>query len=167
MEDIHDIASLIDQESFWQAYGWLVMLAIALILLVSGLFILYRILQKPAEPESASPRQTALCALQKMAPHIQDGEDAVFADAVITILRRYIEDRFTVMPVDSPTEMQLADHPDVPKRTREQLKQMLNQCEPIRFGRGHFSVEAREAIYRMARTLIEADPEGQTPENKA
>ena len=168
--DIRDIKPPEEVPFDWRPYG----IAAAAIVLVSVLGAgFFYLLNRPRRQRVIAPRpphEIALAALNRLHTRhlIEEGKFEDYYVELSAIIRRYLEDRFTLRAPEMTTEEFLqtaASEARLAAAQRRLLGDFLTQADLVKFARLLPSLRDSEAAYDAARRFVEeTQPVQTTPE---
>lgn len=126
---------------------------------LSAGFVVYWLRARQARDQAistavaAQAHEDALAALEKARALIQPGNSKAFAIEVSSIVRRYLESRFSILAPRRSTEEFLEEARSSPKleaRYQELLAEFLSSCDFLKFARGVAEVPELETLHQAA-----------------
>ena len=138
---------------------WLLSAVIAgAILLAFGAWGLWRWLRRRRQPRVLLPFEIALQRLEEMRALMQPDDAREFSIAVSDVVRRYIEERFSVTATHRTTEEFLHDllessHAPL-ARHRALLSEFLQQCDLVKFAGMSLTLQNMESLHHSARAFV-------------
>lgn len=153
-DDIRPEKDLVEIPVPPNVFAWVIGTVILLGVLVLAWWFLKR--KRPVELVPAADR--ALRQLDGAERHLEGESPEPLAIEVTSVVRHYIEERFSLAAPRQTTEEFLralrATSSDEIGRYRDELNGFLQACDRIKFGRGNLEIEDRRAILESARKLI-------------
>lgn len=156
----------------WRPYG-LAAAALAVLLMIGAGF--YYVLNRPKRARAIPPRpahEVALEALNHLRAQrlIEDGRFEDYYVGLSAVVRRYLEDGFTLRAPEMTTEEFLAAASGdrrLQSNHRRSLGDFLSQADLVKFARHLPSLQDAETAYEAARRFIEETrPRDEHPEEK-
>ncbi|HWS68565.1 MAG TPA: DUF4381 family protein [Steroidobacteraceae bacterium] len=138
---------------------WLLPAVIAgAVLLAFGALGLWRWLRRRRQPRALLPFEIALQRLEEMRALMQPDDAREFSIAVSDVVRRYIEERFSVTATHRTTEEFLHDllessHARL-ARHRALLSEFLQACDLVKFGGMSLTLQNMESLHHSARAFV-------------
>jgi hypothetical protein len=138
---------------------WLLPAVIAgAVLLAFGALGLRRWLRRRRQPRVLLPFEIALQRLEEMRALMQPDDAREFSIAVSDVVRRYIEERFSVTATHRTTEEFLHDllessHAPL-ARHRALLSEFLQQCDLVKFAGMSLTLQNMESLHHSARAFV-------------
>jgi hypothetical protein len=138
---------------------WLLPAVIAgAVLLAFGALGLWRWLRRRRQPRVLLPFEIALQRLEEMRALMQPDDAREFSIAVSDVVRRYIEERFSVTATHRTTEEFLHDllessHAPL-ARHRALLSEFLQQCDLVKFAGMSLTLQNMESLHHSARAFV-------------
>lgn len=138
---------------------WLLPAVIAgAVLLAFGAWGLWRRLRRRRQPRALLPFEIALQRLEKMRSLMQPDDAREFSIAVSDVVRRYIEERFSVTATHRTTEEFLHDllessHAPL-ARHRALLSEFLQACDLVKFAGMSLTLQNMESLHESARAFV-------------
>ena len=138
---------------------WLLPAVIAgAVLLAFGALGLWRWLRRRRQPRALLPFEIALQRLEEMRALMQPDDAREFSIAVSDVVRRYIEERFSVTATHRTTEEFLHDllessHAPL-ARHRALLSEFLQACDLVKFGGMSLTLQNMESLHHSARAFV-------------
>ena len=134
---IHDIVPPVDVFPY---PTWMVVTAISIAALLLGLIVwlAWRYWPRQPPPPPPTPREIALAALERLRLQVESLIPYAFSIEVSTVLRRYIEDQYSLRALEqtSPEFLAaIARSPRFSEDDRYLLETFLNRCDMIKFAR--------------------------------
>jgi hypothetical protein len=138
---------------------WLLPAAIAgAVLLAFGALGLWRWLRRRRQPRVLLPFEIALQRLEEMRALMQPDDAREFSIAVSDVVRRYIEERFSVTATHRTTEEFLHDLLESPHaplaRHRALLSEFLQACDLVKFAGMSLTLQNMESLHHSARAFV-------------
>jgi hypothetical protein len=129
----------------------------AVLLALSG-WGLWRWLRRRRRPRVPLPFEIALQLLEAMRALMQPEDAREFSIAVSDVVRRYIEERFSVTATHRTTEEFLHDllessHAPL-ARHRALLSEFLQQCDLVKFAGMSLTLQNMESLHHSARAFV-------------
>jgi hypothetical protein len=138
---------------------WLLPAVIAgAVLLAFGALGFRRWLRRRRQPRVLLPFEIALQRLEEMRALMQPDDAREFSIAVSDVVRRYIEERFSVTATHRTTEEFLHDllessHAPL-ARHRALLSEFLQQCDLVKFAGMSLTLQNMESLHHSARAFV-------------
>jgi hypothetical protein len=138
---------------------WLLPALIAgAVLLAFGAWGLWRRLRRRRQPRVLLPFEIALRRLEEMRALMQPDDAREFSIAVSDVVRRYIEERFSVTATHRTTEEFLHDllessHAPL-ARHRALLSEFLQACDLVKFAGMSLTLQNMESLHHSARAFV-------------
>jgi hypothetical protein len=138
---------------------WLLPAVIAgAVLLAFGALGLWRWLRRRRQPRVLLPFEIALQRLEEMRALMQPDDAREFSIAVSDVVRRYIEERFSVTATHRTTEEFLHDllessHAPL-ARHRALLSEFLQACDLVKFAGMSLTLQNMESLHHSARAFV-------------
>ena len=138
---------------------WLLPALIAgVVLLAFGAYGIWRRLRRRRQPRTLLPFEIALQRLEEMRALMQPDDAREFSIAVSDVVRRYIEERFSVTATHRTTEEFLHDllessHAPL-ARHRALLSEFLQQCDLVKFAGMSLTLHNMESLHHSARAFV-------------
>jgi hypothetical protein len=138
---------------------WLLPAVIAgAVLLALGGWGLWRRLRRRRQPRVLLPFEVALQRLEEMRALMQPEDAREFSIAVSDVVRRYIEERFSVTATHRTTEEFLHDllessHAPL-ARHRALLSEFLQACDLVKFAGMSLTLQNMESLHHSARAFV-------------
>jgi hypothetical protein len=128
------------------------------VLLALGGWGLWRRLRRRRQPRVLLPFEVALQRLEEMRALMQPEDAREFSIAVSDVVRRYIEERFSVTATHRTTEEFLHDllessHAPL-ARHRALLSEFLQQCDLVKFAGMSLTLQNMESLHHSARAFV-------------
>jgi hypothetical protein len=128
------------------------------VLLALGGWGLWRRLRRRRQPRVLLPFEVALQRLEEMRALMQPEDAREFSIAVSDVVRRYIEERFSVTATHRTTEEFLHDllessHAPL-ARHRALLSEFLQQCDLVKFAGMSLTLLNMESLHHSARAFV-------------
>jgi hypothetical protein len=138
---------------------WLLPALIAgAVLLAFGALGLWRWLRRRRQPRVLLPFEIALQRLEEMRALMQPDDAREFSIAVSDVVRRYIEERFSVTATHRTTEEFLHDLLDSSHaplaRHRALLSEFLQACDLVKFAGMSLTLQNMESLHHSARAFV-------------
>ncbi len=163
IDDIRDVKPPVDLPP-----NYFFLYAILIGLLVLGGILLIRRFLKPRKKEIKrqppgpvkTPWEIAYENLEKLLAQklIEQGMVKEYYIQLSDIVRRYLEDRFSIRAPEMTTEeflISLKSHSALPVDQKSFLKDFMNQCDMIKFARHPATAEEMELSYILAKRLVD------------
>jgi hypothetical protein len=138
---------------------WLLPAGIAgAVLLAFGALRLWRWLRRRRQPRVLLPFEIALQRLEEMRALMRPDDAREFSIAVTDVVRRYIEERFSVTATHRTTEEFLHDllessHAPL-ARHRALLSEFLQACDLVKFAGMSLTLQNMESLHHSARAFV-------------
>jgi Domain of unknown function (DUF4381) len=138
---------------------WLLPAIIAgAVLLALGAYGIWRWLRRRRRPRVLLPFEIALQRLEAMRALMQPADAREFSIAVSDVVRRYIEERFSVTATHRTTEEFLHDllessHAPL-ARHRALLSEFLQACDLVKFAGMSLTLQDMESLHHSARAFV-------------
>jgi hypothetical protein len=128
------------------------------VLLAFGGWGLWRWLRRRRQPRVLLPFEVALQRLEEMRALMQPDDAREFSIAVSDVVRRYIEERFSVTATHRTTEEFLHDllessHAPL-ARHRALLSEFLQACDLVKFAGMSLTLQDMESLHHSARAFV-------------
>jgi hypothetical protein len=128
------------------------------VLLAFGGWGLWRWLRRRRQPRVLLPFEVALQRLEQMRALMQPDDAREFSIAVSDVVRRYIEERFSVTATHRTTEEFLHDllessHAPL-ARHRALLSEFLQACDLVKFAGMSLTLNDMESLHHSARAFV-------------
>ena len=138
---------------------WLLPAVIAgAVLLAFGAWRLWRWLRRRRQPRVLLPFEIALQRLEEMRALMQPDDAREFSIAVSDVVRRYIEERFSVTATHRTTEEFLRDLLETSHaplaRHRALLSEFLQACDLVKFAGMSLTLQNMESLHHSARAFV-------------
>lgn len=131
---------------------------IGTIILVAVFFLVPRFLRRKKPVEAVPVADKALRQLDEAERHLGTESPEPLANEVTSVIRHYIEERFSLAAPRLTTEEFLGELKVASSREiglySEELNDFLVACDRIKFGRGQLEMEHRRSLLGSARKLI-------------
>jgi Domain of unknown function (DUF4381) len=156
-EAVEDIRDIRDPKFIFPP--WLLPAVIAgAVLLAFGAWGLWRWLRRRRQPRVLLPFEIALQRLEEMRSLMQPDDAREFSIAVSDVVRRYIEERFSVTATHRTTEEFLHDllessHAPL-ARHRALLSEFLQACDLVKFAGMSLTLQNMESLHESARAFV-------------
>lgn len=154
-DDIRPEKDLVEIPAPPNLWAWM----IGIVLLIVALLLVHRILKRKRPVALVSAADKALRKLDEAERHLGTESPEPLANEVTSVIRHYIEERFSLAAPRRTTEEFLRELKDATTleigRYRGELNDFLHACDRIKFGRGNLESEDRRALLDSARKLIE------------
>lgn len=153
-EDIRDIRGP-------KAYlpPWLIpAIAGAVLLIALATYAAWRWVRRRRPARTLQPFEIALQRLEELRPLMHPASVREFSIAISDVVRRYIEEAFSVIATQRTTEEFLHDllasaHPSLAPH-RQLLAEFLNRCDLAKFAGMSFSQQDLESLHQSARSFV-------------
>jgi hypothetical protein len=153
-EDIRDIRGP-------KAYlpPWLIpAIAGAVLLIALATYAAWRWVRRRRPARTLQPYEIALQRLEELRPLMHPASVREFSIAISDVVRRYIEEAFSVIATQRTTEEFLHDllasaHPALAPH-RQLLAEFLNRCDLAKFAGMSFSQQDLESLHQSARSFV-------------
>jgi len=128
------------------------------VLLALGAYGIWRWLRRRRQPRVLLPFEIALQRLEGMRALMQPDDAREFSIAVSDVVRRYIEERFSVTATHRTTEEFLRDllessHAPL-ARHRALLSEFLQACDLVKFAGMSLTLQNMESLHESARAFV-------------
>lgn len=158
--DIRDIKSPEEVPFDWRPYGIGAAVIVAVGLLGTGLFYWLNRPRRQRMLAPEAPHELALAALHKLrARHlIEAGQFEEYYIQLSAIVRRYLEDRFSLRAPEMTTEeflLAVASDGRLAPAHRRLLSEFLSQADLVKFAKHLPTLQDSESAYTAARRFVE------------
>jgi hypothetical protein len=159
-DDIRDVKKPETLPFDWRPYA----LFAGLLLLAGGVLVAFAyFLNRPRRPRQVPrrpPHEVALAALQRLRRRrlVEEGDYETYYVELSTIVRRYLEDAFSMRAPEMTTEEflpTLAADKRLSLSQRRLLGEFLSQADLVKFARHRPSPEDADSAHEAARRLVE------------